>query len=402
MQCDRHITEYYEPTIDELEESSDRILPQYLKYDLPEHLKTYNREEWNEIINKLKDSIKPEASPGVPHARVAKRNDKLMEIMGERLNAIVLDRIERILTTSLGKLKAMSRKERLDSNLVDPVRVFVKNEPHTVQKLEEGRVRLIMSVSLTDKIIEMLISKHLTKLEILNWKSIPSKPGIGFTSEDSACVYDDIMNSGLPMAAADVRGWDWGVKQWQIVDAATATLLLANETSRVYEHLMLAKAYLESESVYQFSDGTLVQPLFKGIVNSGKYRTSRDNSFMRVRIADLVGSRKTIAAGDDSVESYVEGAIQKYKRYGITLKEYLPVEDNFEFCSHYYGPEGCYALNKEKMVMNLLHQEPTNFFEYKMTMIGFAAELETRPDYESILNLVESVGYFEVEGPHYL
>jgi hypothetical protein len=165
---------------------------------------------------------------------------------------------------------------------------------------------------------------------------------------------------------------------------------------------MIAKAYLETESIYQFSDGTLVQPLFKGIVNSGKFRTSRDNSFMRVRIADLIGSRKTIAAGDDSVESTVEGAAEKYLEYGIRCKEYLPVNDSFEFCSHYYGPNICYALNKEKMVMNLLHQEPKDFFEYRMSMIGFEAELETRPDYQSVLELVESVGYYEVEGPHYL
>jgi len=37
-----------------------------------------------------------------------------------------------------------------------------------------------------------------------------------------------------------------------------------------------------------------------------------------------------------------------------------------------------------------------------MTMVGFEAELETRPDYADILQHVESVGYYEVEGPHYI
>jgi hypothetical protein len=362
---------------------------------------TYDRQKWSEAIDRMKIDIKAEASPGVPHAKVAKRNDQLLAQMGERFNDVILDRIELILSTPIDKLRNMNRKEKLDLGYMDPVRVFVKNEPHIREKIKTGRVRLIMSVSLTDKIIEMLLCRHLTKKEIQNWRDIPSKPGIGFTEQDSASVYADVMDCGLPMSYADISGWDWGVKQWQVVDAAQATVLLAEESSAVFEHLMIAKAILETESIYQFSDGTMVQPLFKGIVNSGKYRTSRDNSFMRVRIADLIGSRKTIAAGDDSVENTVENAAEKYLRYGIRCKEYLPVTDSFEFCSHYYGPDGCYALNKEKMVMNLLHQEPKDFLEYKMTMVGFEAELETRPDYEAILQLIESVGYYEVEGPHY-
>lgn len=363
---------------------------------------TYDRTEWSKAIDRIKIQIKAEASPGVPHAKVAKRNDKFMETMGERLNDIVLDRIEAMLATPIKDLQKLTRKDRLDRNLVDPVRVFVKNEPHTREKIEAGRVRLIMSVSLTDKIIEMLLCLHLTKLEIQNWKTIPSKPGIGFSPSDSASVYADIMDCGLPMSFADVKGWDWGVKQWQVVDSAKAVIKLAKNSSPVFEHLMISKAYLETESIYQFSDGTLVAPLFKGVVNSGKFRTSRDNSFMRVRIADLIGSRKTVAAGDDTVENTVANAKEKYFEYGIRCKEYLPVTDSFEFCSHFYGPDTCYALNKEKMVMNLLHQEPEDFLSYRMSMVGFEAELETRPDYHSILQLVESVGYYEVEGPHYL
>lgn len=401
MQCDQHIDVFYEPTLEEIQASNSRILPQYIRHTLPDFLETYDRDKWSEAIDKLKDEIKAEASPGVPHSDVAKRNDKLMASLGARFNEIVLNRIEKILSIPIQTLKTMTRKERLDLNLMDPVRVFVKNEPHTLDKINTGRVRLIMSVSLTDKMIEMLLCRHLTKLEIQNWKRIPSKPGIGFTAEDNASVYEDVTQCGLDMSYADIRGWDWGVKQWQIVDCATATVALANNNSAVYEHLMIAKAYLESESIYQFSDGVMVQPTYKGIVNSGKFRTSRDNSFMRVRIADLIGSRKTLAAGDDSVENTVEDAPNKYLRYGIRCKEYLPVRGSFEFCSHYYGPEGCWALNKEKMVMNLLHQEPEDFFEYRMSMVGFAAELETRPDYEDILELVESVGYYEVEGPHY-
>lgn len=371
-------------------------------YDLPDYLIAYDRNKWNSVIDEMKAYIKAEASPGVPHAIISNRNDELMDKMGERLNEIILNRIERLLSMSILQVKSMTRMERIDSNLVDPVRVFVKNEPHKVEKLLEGRPRLIMSVSLTDKIIEMLISRFVCKEDINNWRSIPSKPGIGFDRDDSLNVYNDIANCGLPMASSDVSGWDWGVKQWQIIDEAESIIKLTPKHSADWNHLLRVKAVLESESVYQFSDGTMVQPLYKGVVNSGKLRTSRGNSWMRVRLADLVGSRKTIAAGDDCVESIVPNATEKYRDYGIRLKGYDTVNDSFEFCSHIYSSDGAYPVNKEKMVMNLLHQKPRDFLEWRATMLAFDNEMASHPEYCDVLKQIESVGYHEVEGPHYI
>lgn len=402
MQCDAHIRDYKIPTPAEIEKSNDRLLPLYVKHDLPQFLYSYNRSEWHKAINDLKPYIKPDASPGVPHTKVSTRNDKLLEAMGERFNEVVLNRVESLIALDLATVKNMDRRERIDNNLVDPVRVFVKNEPHKRAKIDEGRVRLIMSVSLTDKVIEMLLSRHICKLEIQNWRRIPSKPGIGFDEIDNEEVAADIFDSGYEMRASDVKGWDWNVKQWQITDEAESLINLAKTSSPVWEHLLRCKAVLESESVYQFSDGTLVAPTFPGIVNSGKLRTSRGNSWMRVRVADLVGSKKTIAAGDDAVESYVPDAVEKYKALGIALKVYDKVDSEFEFCSRIYSRSGSYALNKEKMIMNLLHQEPKNFLEYRSAMIGLTDELSSRPDFQDILGLVEAAGFYEVEGPHYI
>lgn len=349
----------------------------------------------------MKDYIKAEASPGSPCAMVANRNDILLQKMGERFNDEVLDRIERILAIPVDELSVMGRKERLDRGLMDPVRVFVKNEPHKIEKIQQGRVRLIMSVSLTDKVIEMLISRHVCKLEIANWILIPSKPGIGFSELDNLSVYEDVTECGLPMCYADVSGWDLNVKDWMIRDEAEGIIKLCDNTSVDWAHLMRAKAFLESESIFQFSDGEMVMPTFKGIVNSGKLRTSRGNSFIRVRVADLVGSRKTLAAGDDTVENCVDQAVEKYARYGIVLKEYVPIDDSFEFCSHVYQKGRTYAVNAEKMVMNLLHQEPKTALEYRLAMLGFSDEMSSHPEYERILEQIESVGFYEVEGPHY-
>jgi hypothetical protein len=52
------------------------------------------------------------------------------------------------------------------------------------------------------------------------------------------------------------------------------------------------------------------------------------------------------------------------------------------------------------MLMNLLHNEFHDFRDFKMSMVALSDELSTRPDYHEILELVQKVGYFEVEGPH--
>jgi hypothetical protein len=186
-----------------------------------------------------------------------------------------------------------------------------------------------------------------------------------------------------------------------ILDEAEGVIKLCRNSNPLWELLLRNTAILESASVYQFSDGTLVAPTYEGIVNSGKQKTSRGNSFMRVRVADLVGSRKTIAAGDDCVESYVDNAHIKYAELGLVCKQYDIVDDSFEFCSRFYGPQGSFPLNSEKMVMNLLHTKPKTSLEFGMYMLGFEDQLRSHPDFIKIRELVTLSGYDEVEGPHY-
>jgi len=126
---------------------------------------------------------------------------------------------------------------------------------------------------------------------------------------------------------------------------------------------------------------------------------------MRKRIADLIGAHTCITAGDDAVEQTVPHPYEKYASYGIRLKDYQPVDDmlgNFEFCSHIYSVRGTYSLNVEKMVMNLLHQTIESPLDFRLAMIGFQDELSSRDDYNDILDHIRSVGFYEVEGPHYI
>lgn len=374
-----------------------KVNEMYIRHSIPDFLQTYDRDVWRIELKKLKEFIKMDSSPGVPYHFIGSTNEKVFEEMGDDLYECILDRIETRLSLN-DKIIEMSRIQRIEKGICDPVRVFVKDEPHKVSKLVEGRVRLIMSVSIVDKMIEMLLSRHLHKLEIMNWMVIPSKPGIGFTRDMNKWVYEEVMEAGN-MAYADISGWDWSCKPWLMELSAKAKIALCDNPSQVWAKLVLLEPVIEAESVYQFSDGEMVMPRFRGIVNSGKYKTSRDNSWMRVCLATLIGAHTTIAAGDDTVEGYVENAKEKYLDLGWVLKDYVRVREGFEFCSRWYSFGYSYPLNIDKMLMNLLHTRPKGYLELDMMLLQFTDQLEDHPEFPDIIEFIYKLGYGqELEG----
>jgi len=372
----------------------------YIRFKLPKWLRNYDRFSWSAQIDELKRVIKPDSSPGVPLSMIATTNQQVMDELGDHLNELVLNRIEALLAIDLDSLRCMSAQERVDRNLVDPVRVFVKSEPHKVTKIAEGRVRLIASVSLIDKIIEMLLHNTLHKLEIANWRTIPSKPGIGFSKEmnDDTFSYVESKHQETPMAYADVSGWDWSVKRYMMIDCAEGVRNLCLNPSEVWTHLITCEAYKEAETIYQFSDGLMVQNNYFGVVNSGKYKTSRGNSWMRVYLGHLIGAQHIAAAGDDSVESFVPGAVDEYKALGFNIKDYQQVDKGFEFCSRWYEREFSFPLNINKTFMNLLHADCNTDEQFHMALLQFTDYAETHPQFPAYMDLLDQIQFIKLLG----
>lgn len=399
MQCEK-FREVDPPAWDVRSKHIDITNKDYLTFGNPEWLSQYDRGEWSKAIDELKLSIKEDSSPGVPFAQFAQTNELVFSLLGVEFNEVVLDRIECLLAYNLEEIRSMGRKERVDKNLMDPVRCFVKAEPHKIEKVKEGRMRLIASVSLVDKMIEMMLHRTLHKLEVSNWRTIPSKPGIGFCKEMNDDVYDYVIqkHADTKMCYADVSGWDWSVKAYMIEDCAEGEIRLCTNPSQVWQHLVRAEAIKEAETVYQFSDGLLVAPDYKGVVNSGKYKTSRGNSWMRVYLGHMVGARHICAAGDDSVESYVQDAVERYASLGFSIKDYQRVETGFEFCSRWYERNRSYPLNGDKALMNLLHSKIDTDAHFDMALLQFTDLMEQHPDFASYTQLLEDIGFLAVEG----
>ena len=394
-QCDRFI-EVATPSYEERERYIDTTNVMYMKFENPSYLDYYHRPVWSREIDRLKLLIKPDASPGVPLARIANLNGELLKKMGQDFNDLVLDRIERMLSLSPYHVQDMSRKDCIDNNLMDPIRVFVKNEPHKHEKVDTGRVRLISSVSLVDKMVEMLLHHTIQKHEIRNWRFIPSKPGIGFDADTARDFYDRIerQRTRWRMADSDVSGWDFGVKGFMFSDNAEAEIKLCKNPSGVYTHLMRVEALLFAKPVFQFSDGTLVAPRYEGIMASGRQTTSSSNSRIRSMTAIRVGAPVVNAAGDDTVEGFVEGAIAKYASLGIRIKDYREVDSNgFNFCSRWYQSQGSFPLGGCKALFNFVHSTIKDEDAYDMALCQFTEHMQDHPEFSRYMSLLEDVGF---------
>jgi len=381
------------PTREEMDLCYEKLIPQYLKFDLPQYLRTYDKTIYNEQIEEFKKIIKLSSGPGVPYMMSANENGKLFDKLGKALNECVLRRLDLFLQYSTDEVNQMSPTTRVRLGLMDPVRIFVKDEPHLREKLDQGRQRIIMSVSIVDKIIEMIIKSFITKGEIRNWWKIPSKPGMGFCKEDNDCVYNHVYNTMTRPISSDMSGWDWGVSDWMIQEEVELAIKLVIDPSDEWIHFMRIKGVLESWTLFQFSDGLLVHANYKGIKCSGGYNTSCGNSRMRAILATLAGSDSCITAGDDCIEQYSPEALSIYKRYGMRCTGYEDCPTEFEFCSRLYTNGFSYPLNAEKMLMNILHTEPKNELEFRCYLIGFMDELEDHPEYSQLLEILDEVGY---------
>jgi len=239
----------------------------------------------------------------------------------------------------------------------DPVRLFIKNEPHPARKRETKTWRLIMNVSLVDVIIEKMLFNSQNKAEIKSHAMCYSRPGMG--NEDYDYVNMRNMRSVLPgelNASGDVRGFDWSVRAWELRwDARFRCLQAGASPTSWYSRAVMARCEALVGAVLMLSDGRMYMPVLPGIQLSGSNNTSSTNSRIRVLIAFLIGARWALANGDDCVEDPVDDAVAKYKRLGHNLRFYaVTPRAEIDFCSHQYSTGGVVPNNYGKALYRLL------------------------------------------------
>jgi hypothetical protein len=289
-------------------------------------------------------------------------------------------------------VRTLSASELVECGFADPIRVFVKNELHGRVKVAQGRMRLIMSVSLVDQLVERVLNAGQNRLEIQKWDSIPSKPGMGLDDESLASLERQIKSMRSPLSS-DVSGFDWSVSQdWLDLDAWVRQELTAES-----DQMHLKRSWCLGNSLLVFSDGVMWQQTQPGVQKSGSYNTSSTNSRVRALLAHEVSERvggvgDCIAMGDDAVEdSDVQELAPIYLEYGYRLKE---VSRDIEFCAYRFDLRGKFEpVRWHKMLANLLWTKPRNAEHARELLVALRYELRHSPHLQRAECLIAAVNW---------
>jgi hypothetical protein len=352
------------------------------------------------IAETLRVSVVPQSTPGVPLGGIAKTNEELIQNNPQLVVELVLARLILVLTTPHSVVEKLSPKELIQQGFCDPVRLFVKQEPHSQEKVAAKRFRLIMSVSLIDQIVERILCSPQNEAEISNWTTCASKPGIGFSEDWQKNIIYSRIQRGEKFADTDVIGWDWKVQGWLMeMDAEARSNLIELDDQEEclryrYHNAMRNMTHCFNQCIYALSDGRLIEKEAFALQASGRYNTSSTNSRMRVILAKLVGAAWAEAMGDDDVEAFVKWAKIAYDAFGFPLKSYNVHDpgDPFEFCSHIFSKEEkvkAFNTNWSRSFFRLLNNEPRSEF-----LEQFKMEMQDNPvEWRLCLNTLSKLGW---------
>jgi hypothetical protein len=321
---------------------------------------------------------------------LAKTNGAAIDGYRSLIVDAVCERMELLVNTPHALVKKMSARELIQAGLCDPVRIFVKMEPHNQEKLRQRRVRLISSVSLIDQIVERLLGDRQNMAEIRQWYNIPVKPGMGLDDAGLEILWDEMKPLLSGAAQSDVSGWDWSVDEPMQFSDRDLRCLCASQAEGTWFHNAVSNlTSCVVLSVYMFSDGLLAEQLVAGLQNSGRYWTSSGNSHLRVLQAYKVGAPWAKAMGDDCVEGYVKEAVKRYEMMGFRIKLYERCDSgSFEFCSHKFtGPRWAEPVGWAKTLYRLLNHPVCT----PVLVEQFAYEMRHSPFKEKCLELVRDV-----------
>lgn len=347
----------------------------------------------------MSTQIKLDSSPGVPLMKYANTNQLLFEGYADYIADLVADRMSAIYKDR-GESSSI---EAINSNLCDPIRVFIKQEPHKREKMDEGRFRIISSVSVVDQIIDRMIFGKLNDSEIENWKNIPFKVGTGLSTDKQVEELEENIRSYFDtgFTTDDQSGWDWSFKEWNFRSEANLRIMLmydcsfcdAQKIDTPFAVFVRARLKYLSNSIFCTSDGVLWSQGKKGKMKSGSLITLRTNCSQRTVTSLIVSNNYdkqfAVTMGDDCVETTFDSMIDSYAEYGFKLTDvkhhevgdYKPIE----FCSHDIINGIAIPQNAAKSFYKFLHsphrKEP-------MQQQQLLSDLRHSPHFHLVLNLI--------------
>lgn len=279
----------------------------------------------------------------------------------------------------------------------DPINLFVKPEPHKIEKLKEGRFRLISGISMIDGIIDkMLFGKFFENV----LEKVGQTPGmIGWNPYFGG---HRLLTNAFPngVLSIDKSSWDWTTPKW-LIDLAMRVLceLMGIEPESFEDQLVKARqSCLFDDPI--FTDGKEERRAGTGgIIKSGMYLTILLNTMCQILlhliICDMLGldyrRGMPFSLGDDTVQDAcfdIEAYVKVMKQLGFVPKT-PGLEHHIEFIGFLmdnekvvpaYWRKHLFALKylKEEVAVDTLYAYQMMYYATPGMLKIVQAELEHR------------------------
>lgn len=253
-------------------------------------------------------------------------------------------------------------EQRWRSGGSDPLKVFVKQEPHSLSKIEEGRYRLISAVSLVDTMIDRILFGPMWRKALSRVLQTPC--AVGWAPMHGGWR---LLNQKYPRGtlSIDKKAWDWTVRNW-LVGVWRDILLELHPGAPDWWIARFEQrfSYLFGRARFRFADGVEVVQAYGGIMKSGCYLTLCLNSIGQTVMHVLACNRMGIdplldvplSFGDDIVMSPFE----QQERYIAELNKLCIVKEaevstGVQFIGFLMVPHGFVPQYWEKHLFKLKH-----------------------------------------------
>lgn len=273
-----------------------------------------------------------------------------------------------ILDASRVKLVRIAVKDRYDSvtkgeRVADPLKVFVKQEPHKRTKLQEGRIRLIMSVSLVDTIVDRILFRRIMYRATQNFSK--TNIMIGWSPVSGGYRLIQAKFAGVDTISIDKKSWDWTVKIWLLHAVKDLIVRLANDAPEWWLKAVDTRFHMLFEDpTFIFGDGVTSKQRMPGIMKSGCYLTILINSLAQLILHNMalvklqLPKQRFICIGDDTVqESFpeVESYISFLEHLGFRIEHEFRPAGEIEFAGFIYDENNFQPAYVNKHLFALRH-----------------------------------------------
>nr|QYC92635.1 putative RdRp [Rhodnius prolixus virus 5] len=274
----------------------------------------------------------------------------------------------------------------------DPIKVFIKQEPHKLKKRDKELWRLISSVSPVDTLIDrMLFGPYMDEV-VENFQRYPCK--IGWTPTCGGYRYLRRLFKRRTMSL-DKSGWDWTVPAW-LIDEWLRFLLWTLPESNTFAREMFKIRFrlLFEKAILELGRGFVLQQNFKGFMKSGCFLTiflnSLGQSMMHYAAMKMLKKKplhhSPISVGDDTLQEffdYYEAYRECLRKLGCIPKP-AEISEVIEFAGFYVTSDDFSPAYKNKHLYNLKYMDENvavEAIQSLMTLYPFDAEFYARLTY---------------------